>query len=48
VHERYQELAADPSEVARQLETGAEKARAIAEPVLERTRQAVGLLPPAG
>jgi tryptophanyl-tRNA synthetase len=48
VHERYQELAADPSEVARQLETGAEKARAIAEPVLERTRQAVGLLRPAG
>ncbi|MGQ0805806.1 MAG: tryptophan--tRNA ligase [Actinomycetota bacterium] len=46
VRERYDALAADPAEVDRQLERGAEKARAIAGPVLERARRAVGLLPP--
>jgi tryptophanyl-tRNA synthetase len=46
VQERYQALVADPAEVDRQLELGAEKARAMAELVLERVRAAVGLLPP--
>ena len=46
VRERYAALAADPGEVDRQLEQGAEKARAIAGPVLERARRAIGLLPP--
>ncbi len=45
VRERYDTLAADPAEVDRQLAAGAEKARSIAEPVLERARRAVGLLP---
>jgi tryptophanyl-tRNA synthetase len=44
--ERYHALAADPAEVDRQLQLGAEKARVIAEPVLARVRQAAGLLPP--
>jgi tryptophanyl-tRNA synthetase len=48
VRERYEALAQDPGEVDRQLAAGAAKARAIAEPVLERARRAVGLLPPAG
>ncbi len=47
VRERYEELAADPAELDRQLALGAEKARVIAGPVLERVRRAVGLLPPA-
>jgi len=46
LQERYQKLEADPAEVDRQLAIGAEKARAIADPVLERARAAVGLLPP--
>jgi tryptophanyl-tRNA synthetase len=46
VRDRYDALAADPAEVNRQLDRGAEKARAIAGPVLERIRRAVGLLPP--
>jgi tryptophanyl-tRNA synthetase len=45
LQERYQKLEADPAEVDRLLEMGAEKARAIAEPVLERARTATGLLP---
>ncbi len=48
LQERYQKLEADPAEVDRQLAIGAQKARAIAEPVLERARAAVGLLPPLG
>jgi len=47
VRERYEVLAADPAEVDRQLGVGAEKARAIAGPVLERVRRAVGLLGPS-
>jgi tryptophanyl-tRNA synthetase len=46
VRERYETLAADPAEVDRALAAGADKARAMAEPVLERARRAVGLLPP--
>jgi tryptophanyl-tRNA synthetase len=48
VRERYATLAADPAEVDRQLRLGADKARALADPVLERARRATGLLPPAG
>jgi tryptophanyl-tRNA synthetase len=45
LQERYGALADDPGEVDRQLRVGAEKARAIADPVLERARKAAGLLP---
>ncbi len=43
---RYTELAADPAEVERLLREGADRARAIAGPTLERAKTAVGLLPP--
>jgi len=45
---RYEQLARDPAEVTRLLELGAEKAEAIAEPVMARVRAAVGLLPRGG
>ncbi len=45
IQARYAELAADPSGTAAILAEGAAKARAIAAPVLERARAAVGLLP---
>ncbi|MFN8026234.1 MAG: tryptophan--tRNA ligase [Acidimicrobiia bacterium] len=45
LQERYAELEADPAEVARILAVGADRAEAIAEPVMERVRRAVGLLP---
>ena len=44
LQEAYAKLEADPAEVDRQLALGAEKARAIADPVLVRARAAVGLL----
>ena len=44
----YTKLEADPAEVDRQLALGAGKARAIAQPVLERARNAAGLLPLSG
>ncbi len=46
IQERYAELDADPGEVARLLEEGADRARAIAVPRLERAKDAMGLLPP--
>jgi tryptophanyl-tRNA synthetase len=46
VQDAYRKLEADPDEVDRQLGLGAQKARAIAGPVLERGRTAAGLLPP--
>ncbi len=46
IQQRYEELAADPAEVERQLRDGAQRARAIAAPTLERAKAAVGLLPP--
>jgi tryptophanyl-tRNA synthetase len=46
LQEAYKKLDADPVEVDRQLAAGAQKARAISGPVLERARRAVGLLPP--
>ena len=45
LQERYQKLEADPAKVDRLLAIGAQKARAIAEPVLDRARKATGLLP---
>ena len=48
LQEAYTKLEADPGEVDRQLALGADKARAIAEPVLARARDAAGLLPPQG
>jgi tryptophanyl-tRNA synthetase len=46
LQEAYTKLEADPAEVDRQLALGADKARAIADPVLARARAAAGLLPP--
>lgn len=40
---RYQELSQDPGEVERILRDGAQRARAIAAPVVDRVRKAVGL-----
>jgi tryptophanyl-tRNA synthetase len=48
VRERYEELAADPAEVARILARGAEKAQAIASVTMDRVRRATGLLLPEG
>ena len=45
--ERYQELAADPGELARLLATGAARAGQIADATMARVRAATGLLPPA-
>ena len=45
VRERYLELERDPAEVDRLLATGAAKARAHADEVLDRARRAIGLLP---
>jgi tryptophanyl-tRNA synthetase len=45
IQARYRELAADPGETERLLRLGAEKATAIAHPVLERARDAIGLVP---
>ena len=46
IQARYAELAEDPAEVHRVLEDGADRARAVAVPTLERAKQAMGLLPP--
>ncbi|MEJ6511073.1 MAG: tryptophan--tRNA ligase [Actinomycetota bacterium] len=46
IQARFAELAADPTGTASILAAGAEKARAIAGPVLERARTNIGLLPP--
>ena len=40
---RYQELSSDPGEVERILKDGATRARAMAAPVVDRVRKAVGL-----
>jgi tryptophanyl-tRNA synthetase len=45
LHARYADLEQDPAEVARILGVGAERAEGIATVVLERVRDAVGLLP---
>ena len=46
LQERYAELAEDPGEMARILDQGAERARAVAAPTLAKAREAMGLLPP--
>ncbi len=46
VQARYRELAGDPAEVARLLEVGADKARAISSDTLQHAKDAMGLLPP--
>lgn len=46
VRERYEALVADPGETRAALRRGADKARAIAGPVLERVKRAVGMLAP--
>jgi tryptophanyl-tRNA synthetase len=46
IRDRYHEFAADPGEVERILADGADRARAIAGPTLERAREAMGLLAP--
>ena len=43
MRERYQRLMADPGQVERLLQAGAEKARALASPLMLELRQAVGL-----
>ncbi|MFJ8166132.1 tryptophan--tRNA ligase [Streptomyces sp. NPDC096136] len=45
LRERHAELAADPGEVERVLREGAERARGIARPVVDRAYEAIGLLP---
>jgi tryptophanyl-tRNA synthetase len=44
IQQRHAELMADPAELARLLALGADRARAQADPVLARARQAMGLV----
>jgi tryptophanyl-tRNA synthetase len=44
IQQRYAELAADPAEVSRLLGRGAERARLLAVPTMERVRDVIGLL----
>ncbi|GGB55027.1 tryptophan--tRNA ligase [Tistrella bauzanensis] len=46
IAERMKQLMAEPAEIDRILARGAERARAIAEPVLDEVRQTMGLLRP--
>ncbi|WP_405701476.1 tryptophan--tRNA ligase [Streptomyces sp. NBC_00069] len=46
VQERHAELAADPAAVEKVLREGAERARALARPVVDRAYRAIGLLEP--
>lgn len=46
IQQRYAELAADPTGTAAILAEGAQRARSIAVPVLDRARTNLGLLPP--
>jgi tryptophanyl-tRNA synthetase len=45
IRQRYEDLSADPAEVARVLAAGAEKAQAVASATLARAKAAMGLLP---
>ena len=45
IQARYQELRADPAELARLLRAGAEKAGTVASATLERTYAAIGMVP---
>ena len=44
IQERYNTLSADPAELDRVLKAGSERANAVAEATLERTRDALGFL----
>ncbi|MFO7779781.1 MAG: tryptophan--tRNA ligase [Nitriliruptoraceae bacterium] len=46
IQQRHVELSADPGQVHRVLADGAERAREVAVPTLERAKRAMGLLPP--
>ncbi|RSS63281.1 tryptophan--tRNA ligase [Streptomyces sp. WAC06614] len=46
VRERHAELAADPGAVEKVLREGAERARAVSRPVVDRAYRAIGLLAP--
>lgn len=46
VQERHAELAADPGGVERVLRAGAERARGLARPVVDRAYRNIGLLEP--
>ncbi|MFE6841648.1 tryptophan--tRNA ligase [Streptomyces sp. NPDC057686] len=46
VQERHAELAADPAAVEKVLRDGAERARALARPIVDRAYRAIGLLEP--
>ncbi|GAA3373978.1 tryptophan--tRNA ligase [Streptomyces sannanensis] len=48
LRERHAELVADPGYVDEVLRAGAERARKLARPVVDRAYRAVGLLPPVG
>lgn len=48
LQKRYRELAADPGEIARLLEVGAERARAVASGTLAKAYERVGFLPARG
>lgn len=45
IQARYRELIDDPAELTRLLQIGSEKARAVASPTLQRTYDAIGLVP---
>jgi tryptophanyl-tRNA synthetase len=44
IQERYNDLSADPAELDRVLKAGSERANAVAQATLERTREALGFL----
>ncbi|MFD9035674.1 tryptophan--tRNA ligase [Streptomyces sp. NPDC059567] len=48
VRERHAELAADPGHVDRVLRDGAERARGMARPLVDRAYRAIGLMPAVG
>jgi tryptophanyl-tRNA synthetase len=48
LQERYRELAADPGEISRELEIGAEKAQAVARKTLQTVYEKIGFLPRGG
>jgi tryptophanyl-tRNA synthetase len=43
--ERYNELMANPAQIEAALQIGAEKARAEAQPLMKKLREAVGIRP---
>jgi tryptophanyl-tRNA synthetase len=45
IQERYSNLSSDPAELDRVLQAGSERANAVAEATLKRTKEALGFLP---